>query len=176
MIFCSPSNVNQDSGIVRKTGETVFFWQIAVLLPYSATSSLRPIWLWVKTNGIPFWLVGEFTTHFRTYFSGWIGMFTGGTIWLLTHGHICRQSATEVGVMHRHGGRRACLVCMFLSLPYVPWQLACSSGLPLTLTQDLSRTRPTIRGGSLQKWSESPLNGDTPLLINQGFMNPGSTL
>ena len=23
--------------------------------------------------------VGEFTTHFRTYFSGWIGMFTGGT-------------------------------------------------------------------------------------------------
>ena len=27
--------------------------------------------------GIPFWVVGEFTTHFRTYFSGWIGMFTG---------------------------------------------------------------------------------------------------
>ena len=25
--------------------------------------------------GIPFWLVGEFTTHFRTYFSG---MFSGG--------------------------------------------------------------------------------------------------
>ena len=24
----------------------------------------------VKTNGIPFLLVGEFTTHFRTYFSG----------------------------------------------------------------------------------------------------------
>ena len=23
-----------------------------------------------QTNGIPFWLVGEFTTHFRTYFSG----------------------------------------------------------------------------------------------------------
>ena len=23
--------------------------------------------------------VGEFTTHFRTYVSGWIGMFTGGT-------------------------------------------------------------------------------------------------
>ena len=33
---------------------------------------LPPNWLWVKTNGIPFWLVGEFTTHFRTYFSGWI--------------------------------------------------------------------------------------------------------
>ena len=32
--------------------------------------------LWVKTNGTIFGL-GEFTTHFRTYFSGWIGMFTG---------------------------------------------------------------------------------------------------
>ena len=32
--------------------------------------------------------VGEFTTHVRTYFSGWIGMFTGGTIWILTHGHV----------------------------------------------------------------------------------------
>ena len=28
-------------------------------------------WLWVKTNGIPFW--ARCTTHFRTYFSGWIG-------------------------------------------------------------------------------------------------------
>ena len=24
----------------------------------------EPRWPWVKTNGIPFWLVGEFTTHF----------------------------------------------------------------------------------------------------------------
>ena len=32
--------------------------------------------------------VGEFTTHFRNDFSGWIGMFTRGyPIWLLTHGH-----------------------------------------------------------------------------------------
>ena len=38
----------------------------------------------VNTNGIPFWLVGEFSAHV-TYFSGWIGMFTGGTIWVLTH-------------------------------------------------------------------------------------------
>ena len=29
-------------------------------------------WLRVKTNGIPFWLVGEFTTRSRTYL-GWIG-------------------------------------------------------------------------------------------------------
>ena len=28
------------------------------------------------------------TAHFRTDFSGWIGMFTGGTIWILTHGHM----------------------------------------------------------------------------------------
>ena len=35
--------------------------------------------------GIPFWLVGEVTTHFRTCFSGWIGMLTGGTIWILSH-------------------------------------------------------------------------------------------
>ena len=33
-------------------------------------------------------MVGEFTTHFRTWFSGWIGMFTGGTIWILTHGKV----------------------------------------------------------------------------------------
>ena len=30
---------------------------------------------------------GKFTTHFFVYFSGWIGMFAGGTIWILTHGH-----------------------------------------------------------------------------------------
>ena len=28
----------------------------------------------VKTNGIPCWLLGEFTTQFRTY-SGWIPLF-----------------------------------------------------------------------------------------------------
>ena len=41
---------------------------------------------------------GEFTTHFRTYFSGWIGMFTGATeFWLLTHGQIgvCRRVALK---------------------------------------------------------------------------------
>ena len=29
--------------------------------------------------------VGEFTTHFRTDFSGWIGKFIGGMIWILAH-------------------------------------------------------------------------------------------
>ena len=37
-----------------------------------------------------------------------------------------------------------------------------SNLLAIMLTQDLSRTRPIIRGCSLQKWSESPLKGDTP--------------
>ena len=32
--------------------------------------------------------VGEFTTNFRTYFSGWIGMFTGNTLGSLTHSHV----------------------------------------------------------------------------------------
>ena len=49
---------------------------------------LELTWLWVSK---PFWepilVAREFTTQFRTYFSGWIGMFTGGTIWILTHGH-----------------------------------------------------------------------------------------
>ena len=27
---------------------------------------------WVWGPMVPFWLVGEFTTHFRTSFSGWI--------------------------------------------------------------------------------------------------------
>ena len=35
-------------------------------------------WLWVKTVLGSHFGVGEFTTHVRTYFSGWIGMFTGG--------------------------------------------------------------------------------------------------
>ena len=35
----------------------------------------------------PIFGVGEFTTHFRTYLSGWIGIFTA-TTWLMTHGHI----------------------------------------------------------------------------------------
>ena len=58
----------------------------------------------VKTvlDQIPFWLVGEFATQFRSSILWWdwdvhwvydldltgIGMFTGGTIWILTHGHI----------------------------------------------------------------------------------------
>ena len=46
---------------------------------------LLAIWLWVKTNGIPFW--GRCTTHLKSILVG-IGMFTGNTIWILTHGHV----------------------------------------------------------------------------------------
>ena len=44
------------------------------------------IWLWVKTNGT---ILGS-APPILVYFSGWIGMFTGGTIWILTHGHLIR--------------------------------------------------------------------------------------
>ena len=56
------------------------------------------IWLWVKTNGIPFW--ARCTTHFRTYFTG-IGMFTGGMIWILTHGHmaVAQKTGTQNGTL-----------------------------------------------------------------------------
>ena len=57
----------------------------------------KPKWLWLSK---PFWYhfgVGEFTTHFRTY-SGWIGMFTGGTIWILTH---INQTRTNILGKHR---------------------------------------------------------------------------
>ena len=41
--------------------------------------------------GIPFWLVGEFTTHFRANFSGWIESDVHwGTIWILSRGHLCK--------------------------------------------------------------------------------------
>ena len=46
----------------------------------------------------------------------------------------------------------------------------------LMLTQFFFFFKSHHCGGSLQKWSESPLKGDTPLLINQGFINPGLTL
>ena len=35
---------------------------------------------------VPFGVVSE--PPFLVYFSGWLGMFTGGTVWLLTHGQL----------------------------------------------------------------------------------------
>ena len=51
------------------------------------------IWPWANTNGIPFW--GRCNTHFRTYSSGWIEMFTGVTIWVLTHSQMRRLGFQE---------------------------------------------------------------------------------
>ena len=66
--------------------------------------AIRPVtWLWV-----PCW--GRCTTHFRTYFSG-IGMFTGGTIGILTHGHMYtfrRPIAMECGRGKTHV---CCAIC-----------------------------------------------------------------
>ena len=46
-------------------------------------------------------LVGRFTTHFRTYF--FVGIeITGGTIWLLTHGH--SSNGVEVQRYNHPGG------------------------------------------------------------------------
>ena len=56
-------------------------------------------WPWFKTNRIPFWGF-RCTTHFRTYFSGWIGMFTGATIWVLTHGQMTLHGATTPSFVH----------------------------------------------------------------------------
>ena len=53
----------------------------------------------VKTNRIPFWLVGEFTTHFRTYFSGWIGMFT-----------TCEKASVKRKHTHTHTGERSSML------------------------------------------------------------------
>ena len=46
--------------------------------------------------------VGEFTTHFRTDFSGWIGMFTGGTSWILTHGHTIQYHTIQYHTIQYH--------------------------------------------------------------------------
>ena len=40
----------------------------------------------IQILGSTYFGVGEFTTHFRTNFSGWIGLFTRGTIWILIYG------------------------------------------------------------------------------------------
>ena len=85
------------------TGRTLVFrflcpsWAaLRVLVPLVSVCTVVSVatekWLWVKTNGIPFWLVGEFTTHFRAYLSRWrieSDVHWGLTAtWLLTHGQM----------------------------------------------------------------------------------------
>ena len=76
-ICVAVSRASQDGG-AKQSGQA----QQHVLgpLPDRLAETYQPelTRLWVKTNGIPSWGRG-LTTQFRTYFSGWIGMFTGGT-------------------------------------------------------------------------------------------------
>ena len=50
-------------------------------------------WLWVQPM-VHFW--GRCTTHYGTYLSG-LGMFTGATIWLLTHSQVMFQIVHSLG-------------------------------------------------------------------------------
>ena len=67
-------------------------------------------------------LVGRCTTHVRTDFGGWIGMFTGGTIWVLTHSHIVRDRYMFASPLH--------VVCSFVSLPVAEALHVCGLHLP----------------------------------------------
>ena len=50
--------------------------------------------------------VGVGAPPILVYFSGWIGMFTGGTIWVLTHGPILEG-------LERHGKDGKCIFMIF---------------------------------------------------------------
>ena len=71
-------------------------------------SSLEPHGCGGQTVLVSFWLVGEFTTHFRFLFVG-TGMFTGGTIWILSHGHMVLVSKRPVRAASLPGVRRRAL-------------------------------------------------------------------
>ena len=45
-------------------------------------------------------ILGEFTTHFREPIFVGIGMFTGGTIWVLTHDHLPGEDPRTLGTSH----------------------------------------------------------------------------
>ena len=57
-------------------------------VPVDQAEEVLRKWPWVKTVVGSHFGVGEFTTHFRTYLSCWIGMFIQNTIWVLTHGQM----------------------------------------------------------------------------------------
>ena len=63
------------------------FWAV-VVKTFLGSGGQHRFGLWLsKPVGVLFWGF-RCTTHFGASFSGWIGRFTGGTIWILTHGHI----------------------------------------------------------------------------------------
>ena len=65
-----PQRLSTNQGLLRSTG-SVYSAGPQGGLEWADVHGM-PIWLGVKSSGIPFWLVGEFTTHVRTYFRGWI--------------------------------------------------------------------------------------------------------
>ena len=80
------------SGSVRSGGLVLLRGVLPACGPNRPREASRDGWLHVavvvKINGIPFWLVGEFATHFRTYFSGAWDVHWGYGV--LTHGHVVR--------------------------------------------------------------------------------------
>ena len=65
-----------------------------------------PIWLWIKTTGTIF---RAGAPPILVYFSGWIGMFTGGTIWILTHGLLFSKPSKTQGKRIRLFKKERCL-------------------------------------------------------------------
>ena len=80
----TPKWVALVNGNMDQNPQSNSWWFIFDPYPFGVISTC----LVVKTVlGSHYWLVGEFTTHFRTYFSGDWDVKTGGTIWILTQGH-----------------------------------------------------------------------------------------
>ena len=80
---CSSDLTRRQFGL-RALEAFFFFLSGYLFFGFPALSHLAVV---VKTVLGSHFGVGEFTTHFRLYF-GWIGMFTWGTIWVLTRGHL----------------------------------------------------------------------------------------
>ena len=75
--------ISRKLGFGQATGVRMGGGQMPPMPPMPCHPSHPAIWPWFKANGIPFW--DRCTTHFSLL---GIGMFTGGTIWVLTHGHM----------------------------------------------------------------------------------------
>ena len=102
----SENSILERSGARRKPG----CWDMAVVVK---TVLVHPILVGI----------GEFTTHFRTYFSGdrevhW------GTIWILTHGHTKRTPFLgQTHARKAHGAE--CMRCCEVCRPCIPVKDPC---------------------------------------------------
>ena len=66
-------------------------------------------YIYIYTNGCgskPMMHFGMGAPPILVYFSGWIGMFTGGTIWILPHGHMYCPTLYLVLMLTRQGRLR----------------------------------------------------------------------